>query len=481
MGQPPLRRACDRCHSQKLLCQREEQEDCARCVKANKICTTSPSLRTKRNREPDESELSLLQEERYSTAGRMATSNGRTQGLSSNDRRDSVLDEQLDAWLPSTSPHRVHSQHLDDVIDWSPTQAALRSNHTQQKDKSIPFNHWPFVFGNEQAMTHFAHDMNSINLFDFNLTADTVGKAMDNSLDNNVSQSEKPYEGDQAKQSGNDSSGSSPLGIARSQPTDHHEGTVPVRDPSVNPADIGKWLPTLAELNVKLYNQAKKSTDSQDTTLNPAHDSLSASSLILDEALGLFLQFLELLKQTQGKGEALQGGSSGGHAFSFDASSTPEVPSSPSLMTIFADPGSVLMILSCYIRILETCNGALETIYTALANGLPSKLQQIQMLEITVGTNRLDSKYPLVKLRIMMELMESLLDCMRVSLAPQHKSGADEGHQSKKDLEVSCHAFMQEYPETTQKLVFSLEKTAGDRMKSIRAETRRLQIRGTIL
>lgn len=48
--EPVLRRACDRCHLSKLSCQREGDASCTRCLKANKPCNTSPSLRNKRSR-----------------------------------------------------------------------------------------------------------------------------------------------------------------------------------------------------------------------------------------------------------------------------------------------------------------------------------------------------------------------------------------------------------------------------------------------
>lgn len=40
------RLACDRCHAQKLRCtKREDNESCARCLKARRSCIFSPSLR----------------------------------------------------------------------------------------------------------------------------------------------------------------------------------------------------------------------------------------------------------------------------------------------------------------------------------------------------------------------------------------------------------------------------------------------------
>lgn len=47
---PRLRKACDRCHAQKLGCQRSPgTRKCVRCTKADKPCTWSISLRNRRN------------------------------------------------------------------------------------------------------------------------------------------------------------------------------------------------------------------------------------------------------------------------------------------------------------------------------------------------------------------------------------------------------------------------------------------------
>ncbi|OLN81352.1 hypothetical protein CCHL11_08558 [Colletotrichum chlorophyti] len=45
MSEGPIRKACDRCHRQKLSCKRVGDEPCERCVRLKKHCTSSPSLR----------------------------------------------------------------------------------------------------------------------------------------------------------------------------------------------------------------------------------------------------------------------------------------------------------------------------------------------------------------------------------------------------------------------------------------------------
>lgn len=50
MAEGPTRRACNRCHAQKLSCKRTGIEACERCVRLGTECKSSLSLRFRRNR-----------------------------------------------------------------------------------------------------------------------------------------------------------------------------------------------------------------------------------------------------------------------------------------------------------------------------------------------------------------------------------------------------------------------------------------------
>jgi hypothetical protein len=45
MAESPIRKACDRCHAQKLSCKRNKDEACERCIRLKTECKSSPSLR----------------------------------------------------------------------------------------------------------------------------------------------------------------------------------------------------------------------------------------------------------------------------------------------------------------------------------------------------------------------------------------------------------------------------------------------------
>ncbi|KAH6897348.1 hypothetical protein B0T10DRAFT_455212 [Thelonectria olida] len=49
MAETVIRKACDRCHAQKLSCKRDKDESCERCVRLKTECKSSPSLRYKKH------------------------------------------------------------------------------------------------------------------------------------------------------------------------------------------------------------------------------------------------------------------------------------------------------------------------------------------------------------------------------------------------------------------------------------------------
>lgn len=51
MSETVIRKACDRCHAQKLSCKRYNDEPCERCVRLKTECKSSPSLRYRKNQQ----------------------------------------------------------------------------------------------------------------------------------------------------------------------------------------------------------------------------------------------------------------------------------------------------------------------------------------------------------------------------------------------------------------------------------------------
>lgn len=153
----------------------------------------------------------------------------------------------------------------------------------------------------------------------------------------------------------------------------------------------GQWLQRLVEINVQLFNHANQPTSEPppETSPNPipeAHQ--KAHGNYFDQTLVLSLQFLEALRAI--------------------AARPPATPS-PSL-----DPGTLLIICSCYIRVLELfaarlgpIRGALSANTTAAATAMP----ELDLPTLAACSHSLEG-YPVMRLRVALELVEELLESM---------------------------------------------------------------------
>ncbi|KAI8715856.1 Zn(2)-C6 fungal-type domain-containing protein [Fusarium sp. LHS14.1] len=57
MAETVIRKACDRCHAQKLSCKRYNDEPCERCVRLKTECKSSPSLRYRKQQQQQQQQL----------------------------------------------------------------------------------------------------------------------------------------------------------------------------------------------------------------------------------------------------------------------------------------------------------------------------------------------------------------------------------------------------------------------------------------
>ncbi|KAK2609087.1 hypothetical protein QQS21_002314 [Conoideocrella luteorostrata] len=65
MADSTIRKACDRCHSQKLSCKRVGDEACERCIRLQTECKSSPSLRYKKHQQQQAQQYQLPQQQTH--------------------------------------------------------------------------------------------------------------------------------------------------------------------------------------------------------------------------------------------------------------------------------------------------------------------------------------------------------------------------------------------------------------------------------
>lgn len=83
MSDPLIRKACDRCHHQKLSCKRTNEVGCERCIKLKIDCRWSPSLRFKKNVQQQQQQKALRKNKQKASA------------FHSSAKKDQQLDSQL--------------------------------------------------------------------------------------------------------------------------------------------------------------------------------------------------------------------------------------------------------------------------------------------------------------------------------------------------------------------------------------------------
>lgn len=116
MSESLNRKACDRCHSQKLSCKRIGDGICERCLRLNAECKSSPSLRFKKQiqhyeqqqqNEQQVQQHSQLQQHSHSQQHSQSQQNSTSQGLQHQQSREMQQQQQLQLQL---TPRLDYSQ-----------------------------------------------------------------------------------------------------------------------------------------------------------------------------------------------------------------------------------------------------------------------------------------------------------------------------------------------------------------------------------
>ncbi|XP_014554302.1 hypothetical protein COCVIDRAFT_105340 [Bipolaris victoriae FI3] len=416
---------------------------------------------------------------RQHPARRRNMSNTQRLRASSEDDQDvgESNDSRIDAILSLNAPHEVQIQPVPDTTSWASNaeiaNLLISSNmnsdslHGPQLQSTSLFNFW----SRSDTSIDLDLNMDSVDFSDFDLasperTTTLFQKAI---LPNPL------CDLDAGEQFGAETT----IGDGLPPPTTaipSQPNLELLNEMTTESMENGKWLSTLAELNVKLFSHAKLMR-AHACTPDQGAQSLYASSAMLDDALGLFLQFIGLLQHrtvvshTPSLSSSIDGSSTGttsSNGFGSDTASS----------SIAADHGSVLMMLSCYIRILETCTKILTAIKAALSTGFSSNARPVPVLRLSIGSNALENQYPLIRLRVIIELIESLLDSMRAYLAPNTEvnSGGQKQFEELAKASWDRCTFRQQSQLTQQaNPCYLQEDKAFELIRTIRIDLRQLQ------
>ncbi|KAI1735343.1 hypothetical protein F4680DRAFT_307762 [Xylaria scruposa] len=441
--EPVLRRACDRCHTQKLSCQRNDNEPCARCVKANTKCITSPSLRNRRPRtDPPPSKR---------RAGRPAIARLET-SLSNdsvhNELRDllqqtargchrpqiPIQDSQTTGWMGAGQfPHFHGPSHTDfgdssllfDFLDSSILSDSSLTNPLDPRGESVELL---FSKSNNTPRSQ-PEEANSVSWPVFSLPASTelTSHATIPSLQPSTRPNTSPPDDSPCEQL-----------ATPARPANRVADRLETNSNQIGP----QWLQTIVEINVQLFDLATNSTStSENSTSRSSADVMNSSADSTTSSVdrhqsqghgasrnsfdGILLLAQRLLRALCGL---------------YSAVYCDRDPDSSTLGTRWVPPlsldaGSTLIIMSCYIRLVELLMGKLVVIRDILgeirglasspsgpagstsSSASASSLSSLPLPTLSAFTCSLDA-FPVLRLRITLELIEHTLDMLRRALVP---------------------------------------------------------------
>ncbi|EAW20261.1 putative MFS transporter [Aspergillus fischeri NRRL 181] len=172
-----------------------------------------------------------------------------------------------------------------------------------------------------------------------------------------------------------------------------------------------RWLLKIIDINVQLFNHLQASTGPSGPLRN--RDQLrdrsgprSSRSSTLDDAIGLSMRLFELLRELSD----LYGEETDGQSTPYDEEMARRGGGGAEGPTCPLDPGSVLMILSSYMRVLEALSDLLQAVNQSTADGA-SAHARLDLPMITLGATTLN-QHPRLCLVVFLETVEYMLGSM---------------------------------------------------------------------
>ncbi|GLA09606.1 hypothetical protein AnigIFM60653_011937 [Aspergillus niger] len=359
-----IRRACDRCHTQKLRCIRSEHERaCVRCARASLVCVFSPPTRHRTS--PSEAKRLGC-----SQALNSALHPTRTGSLWSPD--SSTLLE-LD---PSAAPLHPGLPCPKPVGMLDPLPAATCDPFTPVEGFS-----WDHLLNTSPPMA-----LGDLIPGELALTTTTF------------------------------STSTSPLSPSHPLQTPPASRIAPQRHSSPHePTSIAnrtEWVAELARLNVKLLTHAQQIAHRQpretprrsSPTSAPDHDlDEDRPTFAVDQTFLLSQQLIDLLSQQDAPS-----------ATGAPAQSPPPGPPQLPRTLRSLDPASILLVLSCHLRVLESYSQMFAHVQAWQEHGGASLAATgIGLPALNIGAFSLPASSPRLQIAVILQLAEQLLSRLR--------------------------------------------------------------------
>ncbi|KAM0353008.1 hypothetical protein ACHAPU_001893 [Fusarium lateritium] len=411
MAEAVIRKACDRCHAQKLSCKRYNDEVCERCVRLKTECKSSPSLRYRKNQQQQLVEASNSGSSSQQQQQQQQQLNSTPSGRRSPKRRRT--EGQDDASLVSPDTESLTSEiHLapvspDPVVDGSDfaftfdQQLAFFTDPQYLSHAEFPGNHQRPVFWESAALyqpeayphPHHQQPPEVAPEGDIPLHQQQQQHAVP--LNNNTSCAPE-------HSSSSDKRASRPRSKQRSRPrprqiTLRHDADLsPLQEPE---APSIHWMAQLSDINARLLDLASVLPSPQDGPLigRPVDERFRSQGFPIEDMFKLTRRVADILEKPPSSNDSTKK-----HHSTIDGS----------------DPGNAMFILSTYVRLLDMYQRVFSLVHTELVSQTDSSatFSFWKLPDVTVGSFAVESS-PFLQMSLTIQLAEEFLSRLRGSTA----------------------------------------------------------------
>ncbi|KAF5586531.1 hypothetical protein FPCIR_7874 [Fusarium pseudocircinatum] len=410
MAETVHRKACDRCHAQKLSCKRYNDEACERCVRLKTECKSSPSLRYRKNQQQQQQQFV----ENGATSSLTATSSGRrspkrrrTDGqedpsLVSPDADNSLSLTSKSHILPVSVPVPVSPDPVVDSTDFAFTfdqQLAFFTNPQYLSHSEFPGTRpvfWePAPLYQQQPPEHHSYHQppgevapERDALHQQHVVPLSCAPEHSSTSDKRASRTQSKQQQQQQQRSN------------RPRPRQitlrHDADLSPLQQHEVPPIH---WMAQLSDINARLLDLASALPSPQDGPLmgRPVDERFRSQGFPIEDMFKLTRCVADILEKPPSNNDG-----SKLHYSTIDGS----------------DPGNAMFILSTYVRLLDMYQRVFSLVHTELATQTDTgtTFSFWKLPAVTVGSFAVESS-PFLQMSLTIQLAEEFLSRLRGSTA----------------------------------------------------------------
>ncbi|KAJ4124426.1 hypothetical protein NW754_000124 [Fusarium falciforme] len=391
MAETVIRKACDRCHAQKLSCKRYNDEPCERCVRLKTECKSSPSLRYRKQQQQQQ----LVDNNSNHLQGQLPPTSSTPAPTGRRSPKRRRTDSQGDASLvpPDTVPIVPHTGVL---------AAASKSHVPVTPDPVLDAGDFGFTFDQlaffPQHLSHPELPGGAVNDPHLVHPPAVFADSWDPRLA--VEAYQPPQEPLPPQLQGNAAHRVDSAPSAVPPPQLHLQ---PLRSRSCRPPI--HWMAQLSDINARLLDLASALPSPQEVAQNgpslgrPADERFRSQGFPIEDMFKLTRRVADILEKPPTDTPDRDG--TRGHHSTIDGT----------------DPGNAMFILSTYVRLLDMYQRVFSLVHAELSRADSGATFSFWKLPaVTVGSFAVESS-PFLQMSLTIQLAEEFLCRLRGSTA----------------------------------------------------------------